>query len=148
MLDRQRDIARASRVAVYGTLKAGLHNHHLLEGAKYLGPDRLSAITLYDLGPFPGALLMPSAGAYVEVYLIDAEQLNRLDYLEGYQPKSPSSGLYNRTIISTHYGGAWVYLYNDSACHHQIVSSGNWRPSLYRSESTKYSPRRSNNVSN
>lgn len=132
MADLNRDIARAPRVAVYGTLKAGLHNHHFLAGAHYLGPDRLSAVTLYDLGPFPGALLEPSAGSYVEVYAIDAEQLNRLDYLEGYQPQSPSYGLYDRTIITTHYGGAWVYLYNDPTCHHPRVSSGNWRPSLRR----------------
>src|SRR5690606_38662821 len=38
-------------VVVYGTLKRGMCNHHLLSGADFLGEDCLHGITLYDLGP-------------------------------------------------------------------------------------------------
>lgn len=46
-------IQRCPRVAVYGTLKHGHRNHHWLNGADMLGQDRLTGITLYDLGPYP-----------------------------------------------------------------------------------------------
>lgn len=45
----QRDIQCCPRVAVYGTLKQGCHNHYWLEGATLLGRDRLTALTPYDL---------------------------------------------------------------------------------------------------
>lgn len=43
----QHDIQRCPRVAVYGTLKQGCHNHYWLEGATLLGSDRLTAFTLF-----------------------------------------------------------------------------------------------------
>ncbi len=82
-------IQRCPRVAVYGTLKRGHRNHHWLNGADMLGQDCLCEITLYDLGPYPGAKLTPSAGVIVEVYAIDAERLARLDELEDYLPLAP-----------------------------------------------------------
>ncbi len=63
-------VVRTPLVAVYGTLKHGLRNHHWLEGAEFLGSDRLHRITLYDLGPFPGAKLVPSSGVEVEVFRV------------------------------------------------------------------------------
>ncbi|WP_260579440.1 gamma-glutamylcyclotransferase family protein [Vreelandella populi] len=81
---QQHDIVRCPRVAVYGTLKQDYHNHYWLEGATLLGRDRLTALTLYDFGPYPGAKAESSAGAVVEIYTINAEQLALLDQLEGY----------------------------------------------------------------
>ncbi|MCG6659345.1 gamma-glutamylcyclotransferase [Halomonas campisalis] len=63
-------VARTPLVAVYGTLKRGLRNHHWLEGADFLGSDRLTGATLYDLGPYPGAKSEPSDGVEVEVFRV------------------------------------------------------------------------------
>lgn len=70
------------KVAVYGTLKRGRNNSHLLRQAEFLGTDRLAALTLYDLGPYPGALLKPSEGVSVEVYAVNDPMLEALDVLE------------------------------------------------------------------
>ena len=119
-------IQRCPRVAAYGTLKRGHRNHHWLNGADMLGQDRLTEITLYDLGPYPGAKLTPSTGVAVEVYAINAEQLARLDELEDYLHHSPAKGMYDRRVLTTQYGDAWCYIYNPTVEAISLVSSGEW----------------------
>jgi gamma-glutamylcyclotransferase (GGCT)/AIG2-like uncharacterized protein YtfP len=113
-------------VAVYGTLKRGFNNYFLLECAQFLGVDKLHAITLYDLGPYPGAREEPSQGIDVEVFAVNAEQFELLDQLEGYFENAPEKGLYNRKLLSTRYGSAWVYLYNPTVEGFRKISSGPW----------------------
>ncbi|NOG30551.1 gamma-glutamylcyclotransferase [Halomonas sp. TBZ9] len=122
----QRDIQRCPRVAVYGTLKQGQHNHYWLNGAPLLGNDCLTAITLYDLGHYPGAKAEASAGSVVEVYTINTEQLALLDQLEGYNAHAPKEGLYNRVILTTRHGEAWCYLYNSEVKHEALIENGEW----------------------
>ncbi|MDP4558819.1 gamma-glutamylcyclotransferase family protein [Halomonas meridiana] len=121
-----RSIQRCSRVAVYGTLKHGHRNHHWLNGADMLGQDRLTEITLYDLGPYPGAKLTSSTGVTVEVYAINAEQLARLDELEDYLHHSPAKGMYDRRVLATQYGDAWCYIYNPPVEATSQIKSGEW----------------------
>ena len=121
-----RSIQRCPRVAVYGTLKHGHRNHHWLNGADMLGQDRLTGITLYDLGPYPGAKLTPSTGVMVEVYAINAEQLARLDELEDYLHNSPDKGMYDRRVLATQYGDAWCYIYNPPVEATSQIKSGEW----------------------
>ena len=46
------------RVAVYGTLKKGGHNHRLLNESKYLGKDTTEAkYNFYSLGGFPAVTI-------------------------------------------------------------------------------------------
>lgn len=123
----QLDIQRCTRVAVYGTLKRGHRNHYWLEGAPLLGHDRISAITLYDIGPYPGAKQAPSKGVVVEVYAINAEQLQRLDQLEDYFHQAPDKGVYNRIILTTQHGDAWCYLYNADVEENTQINSGEWQ---------------------
>lgn len=120
------DILECHRVAVYGTLKQGHRNHHWLEGARLLGEDRLTALTLYDLGPYPGAKAVTSSGALVEVYAINARQLGLLDQLEGYADAAPSEGLYNRAVFATQFGKAWCYLYNPEVNGQTKIEGGEW----------------------
>lgn len=122
----QRDIQRCPRVAVYGTLKKGRRNHHWLEAATLIGHDRLDAITLYDLGPYPGAKLTPSSGAVVEIYAINAQQLKRLDELEDYFHDTPHEGVYDRAVLATQHGEAWCYLYNADIDDTKHISSEEW----------------------
>ncbi|WFE71554.1 gamma-glutamylcyclotransferase [Halomonas sp. M1] len=119
-------IQRCPRVAVYGTLKHGHRNHHWLNGAEMLGQDHLTEITLYDLGPYPGAQLTPSTGVVVEVYAINADQLARLDELEDYLHHSPAKGMYDRTVLTTQYGDAWCYIYNPTVDATSLIKSGKW----------------------
>ncbi|MCL5426119.1 MAG: gamma-glutamylcyclotransferase [Gammaproteobacteria bacterium] len=123
----QRDIQRCPRVAVYGTLKQGQRNHHWLEGATLIGHDRLAAITLYDLGPYPGAKLAPSNGSVVEIYAINAQQLKRLDQLEDYFHHAPNEGVYDRAVLATRHGEAWCYLFNANVEEQSKISSGDWQ---------------------
>lgn len=113
-------------VAVYGTLKRGCSNCYLLDQAEFLGVDTLNAITLYDLGPYPAAREEPSQGIDVEVFAVNADQLERLDQLEGYFENEPEKGLYTRKLLSTRYGTAWVYLYNPAVEGFRKISSGSW----------------------
>ncbi|WP_404474241.1 gamma-glutamylcyclotransferase [Vreelandella venusta] len=119
-------IQRCPRVAVYGTLKHGHRNHHWLNGADMLGQDRLTQITLYDLGLYPGAKLMPSTGVVVEIYAINAELLARLDELEDYLHHSPAKGMYDRTLLVTQYGDAWCYIYNPAVEAAPVIRCGEW----------------------
>ncbi|WP_075878614.1 gamma-glutamylcyclotransferase family protein [Vreelandella massiliensis] len=122
----QRDIDRCPRVAVYGTLKQGCHNHHWLEGAILVGHDRLTSLTLYDLGPYPGAKVEASTGAVVEIYAINVEHLALLDQLEGYVTHAPCEGLYDRAVFPTQHGEAWCYLYNAGTQGEMRIEDGEW----------------------
>ena len=114
-------------LAVYGTLKRGFSNHHVMGGARYLGLDRLVQILLYDLGPFPGALLAPSEGIEVEVFRVNASQLARVDDLEEYCAEDPGTGLYTRVQLPTRYGPAWVYLYQGALTSAVCQTAGAWQ---------------------
>jgi len=103
------------RVGVYGTLKRGHSNHGVLAGARYVGRCQVRAITLYDIGPFPGAKLRKSQGVNVEVYDVTDRVFARLDKLEDYKPHAPGAGEYDRRQLETPFGPAWIYLYNPDA---------------------------------
>lgn len=114
------------KVAVYGTLKRGHNNSHLLSRATFLGTDRLTTLTLYNLGPYPGALLKPSDGVSVEIYAVNDPMLEELDVLEDYIPSAPAKSLYLRKRLDTRFGLCWVYIYNQPVTSKQIIASGNW----------------------
>lgn len=114
--------ARAGRrVFVYGTLRAGEGNHHLLRGALYLGTHRTPArYTMLDLGGYPGV----TAGRTRitgEVYAVDPATLAALDRLEEYPH------LYTRVLIPSPYGKTWLYLYRGPRTRRRVVPGGDWR---------------------
>lgn len=121
-------IARTPLVAVYGTLKRGLRNHHWLAGADFLGTDRLTGTTLYDLGPYPGAKPEASRGIDVEVFRVDARLLAGLDRLEDHRVRAPKRGDFERVIHATAYGPAWLYLYNHDVRGCPAIREGGWSP--------------------
>ena len=79
-----------SLIFVYGTLKKGGSNHHLLAGQKFLGAARtIPGFRLYDLGGHPGMIPLPGdqAGVIGEVWEVDAASLAQLDVFEGVAEK-------------------------------------------------------------
>ncbi|MBR9903051.1 MAG: gamma-glutamylcyclotransferase [Gammaproteobacteria bacterium] len=119
-------ITDTPRVAVYGTLKQGFNNAQWLNGATPLGSDVASALTLYDIGPYPGAKWQPSKGVTLEVYRINIDHLAQLDRLEDYRVDAPAQGEYDRQQITTCFGLAWVYLYNPSVVGKPAIVEGGW----------------------
>lgn len=98
---------RPLRVAVYGTLKEGRGNHRCMisAGGTKLGVDTVPATLYKYCGAFPAVSLEPRQQVVVEVY--DVEDMCILDGLEGYP------NFYNRSVISTKYGDAWIYHMKD-----------------------------------
>ena len=114
-------------VAVYGTLKRGCSNHGLLQHSNFVGEDCLTCITLYDLGPYPGAKLQASQGIVVEVFDVDDRRMQLLDELEEYVADAPDQGMYDRQQVMTRFGLAWIYLYNGPVDEASAQRSGSWQ---------------------
>lgn len=110
---------------VYGTLKRGERNHHLVEGAGLLaaGPAELRGFDLYDLEPdgYP-ALVAGSGVVFGELLTLPGEAaLTSLDELEEVDRTPPT---YERVrVVALVQGregdeepvGCWVYLYAKAA---------------------------------
>ena len=96
-----------TQVFVYGTLKSNGHVRGLnkFPGAVIVG----KATTLYpdydmiDLGSFPGVLLQGTSKVVGEVWEVDEDTLKLLDQIEGYPT------FYDRTVVHTTEGKAWMY---------------------------------------
>jgi gamma-glutamylaminecyclotransferase len=109
-------------VFVYGTLLRGDVNHHLISGAEYLGPHRTApCFALYLLGAYPGAVRGGMNAIVGEVYSVDRACLRRLDRLEDY-PR-----LYDRRLLGSPYGRAWIYLYRGPLHDRPMIPGGDWR---------------------
>ena len=114
-------------VAVYGTLRQGQSNHHLLHGKTPLEQGWLEGFQLFDFGSNPAAVRGKSR-LYVEIYSVSADELRRLDALEDYNPNRPARSLYLRETISSPSGApCWIYLYNRPLHHRPIIASGRWQ---------------------
>ena len=109
-------------VFVYGTLLRGEVNHYLLSGAEPLGPHRTEpCYTLFHLGAYPGVAPGGGTAIHGEVYGVDGAGLARLDQLEDY-PR-----LYDRRLIPTPFGRAWIYLYRGRLADRPVIPGGDWR---------------------
>jgi len=109
------------KVFVYGTLKKGRGNHHLLSQSKFLGTaETLPQYTMVSLGAFPGVIENGITQIQGEIYEVNAEQLVRLDRLEGHP------NFYRRDEIETSEGKAWIYLLPPEYLQHTRIASGEW----------------------
>ncbi|MFP4076405.1 MAG: gamma-glutamylcyclotransferase [Halochromatium sp.] len=109
-------------VFVYGTLLRDEVNHGLLREAEFVGAHRTEPrFTLVRLGAYPGLLPAGRTAVAGELYRVDNAGLKALDRLEDY-PR-----LYDRRLLATRFGPAWVYLYRGSARDRQPIPSGDWR---------------------
>ena len=96
------------RIAVYGTLRVGFHNHSLLivsTGTDYLGMRKIKGyILVCDTIPYA----VHSEGDYVvaEIYDVTKDVLDEIDVLEGHP------NWYKREKIDE--DGTEMYIYRDS----------------------------------
>jgi len=123
-----------NKVAVYGSLRKGLHNHGCLRNSKQVATGTVEGFGLYSLGSYPA---LSQHGEHnntvVEVYEVSEATMHGLDALEGY----PS--YYNRMVcpITTEDGttvDAWVY-YIQEEITGPLVASGDWK-SYYTNRSS------------
>jgi gamma-glutamylaminecyclotransferase len=109
---------------VYGTLRHGFPNHHLLEGAAFLGRAKtVEKYSLYAEG-IPYVTRDGAISAVVgEVFEVDTETLERIDRLEGHPH------WYRREIIQVVIDGGteiWAWLYFSSSPRGKLVESGDY----------------------
>jgi gamma-glutamylcyclotransferase (GGCT)/AIG2-like uncharacterized protein YtfP len=109
-------------VFVYGTLRHGQSNYHLLDGKTVSElPGSIGNVALYALPEYPMLTDGPSV-VRGELMTLDSRQyrsiLSSLDFLEGYAPGNPvDQNTYNRlerivTLDNGSQARAWVYLGN------------------------------------
>lgn len=118
------------KVFVYGTLRKGEANAFLLNGTTCLGVCCLqSGFSLFDLGSYPAAIADARGPELVgEVYEITAETLQALDVLE----ECPV--LYDRELVMTSFGEAWIYTYNGSLVNIPRLNHGDWCLAKHRED--------------
>ncbi|EHD20272.1 MULTISPECIES: gamma-glutamylcyclotransferase family protein [Brenneria] len=107
------------RIIVYGSLRRKQGNSHWMTNAQWLGDCRLDGFELYDLGHYP-AVVPGNGEIYCEVYRISSSILAELDALkrDGHE--------YQRELIATPLGNAWIYLYKHSVAGLPRIASGDW----------------------
>jgi gamma-glutamylcyclotransferase (GGCT)/AIG2-like uncharacterized protein YtfP len=107
----------------------GLHNHRLLDGARFIAEDRTRPVfTICDLGSFPAMVDGGETAVVGELWEVDATTLARLDALEGH-PR-----WYRRTpiVLVTRRHAETYLLPRDSLAGKPTVPSGDWRDWLAR----------------
>lgn len=91
-------------VFVYGLLKEGYKGHVAMEraNARYVGEHTTEdKYFMYDLGAYPGVVYGGVTAIKGEVWEVDL--LSPIDRYEGYPYN------FDRTLIETPYGPAWMY---------------------------------------
>jgi gamma-glutamylcyclotransferase (GGCT)/AIG2-like uncharacterized protein YtfP len=109
-------------VFVYGTLRTGEENHALLTGSVNLGMATTAGkFTMLDMGDYPAVINHGNHAIVGEVYMVSRETMAKLDVLEEYPD------YYQRMMISTPYGDAWIYVLEKSPDQKpNEVKSGDW----------------------
>ncbi|WP_408009693.1 gamma-glutamylcyclotransferase [Pseudalkalibacillus sp. A8] len=118
-------------VFVYGTLRKNECNAHMLGNAKCISSDAWVHGTLFDTGfGYPAITLVDSGKVYGEIYQVKAEDLPKLDELEGYKG-TDTDNLYERKncLVMTEGGPVEVIIYtvdhNPDLCK-KVIGSGDW----------------------
>ena len=116
-------------VAVYGTLRDGQGNHHILYGLPY-DNDVVRGYKMYSLGGFPYVVHTgdDEDQVQVEVYKVpDESTAYRLDGLEGYCPERGYTNFYDRTIVTTEQGRTVnMYFFHEADESDPVVPLGDW----------------------
>ncbi|MCA0988709.1 gamma-glutamylcyclotransferase family protein [Guptibacillus algicola] len=117
-------------VFVYGTLRKGESNHHVIEGATLLEEYSWTSGALYDTGAgYPAMFGSSEHVVYGEIYEVDDTYLSRIDVLEGFQ-EGRSANLYDRVIQTVHSKektyDAITYIMKTRSSSFGQIDSGDW----------------------
>lgn len=126
------------KVFVYGTLKRGYWNNHLLQSSQFIGSAVVRG-ALYSLGGIPGMKEHDHDGntydVMGEVWIVNDATLTRLDHLEGYTPERHDEDIHtyrrqNVTDVVT--GDTYhAYFYQRGVDRNRIITNGNWEGTNY-----------------
>ena len=109
------------KLFVYGTLKRGFHNAYYLRDARFLGEFTTDPVySMYHFGSYPAVSEFGRTAITGEVYEISTLQLASIDRLEWYPD------FYQRLVIETSFGEAWMYVVSDQLCVEKITTNGSW----------------------
>lgn len=115
--------------AVYGTLKRGYGNNHLLRNAKFIGEHTTEPnYTMYGKGcGFPIVGTHGNTAIKCELFeTTDPETVRMVDSLEGFRGvKGSPNNWYDRITINTKHGPAEMYVMHNER-NSPIVESGEW----------------------
>lgn len=124
-VQRKDDDDEVSMVFVYGTLKRSFGNHRTMMKAngRFVGEHTTDpSFTMVSLQSYPAVIEGGNTSIVGEVFEVDT--IYPLDVLEGF----PS--FYNRVLIDTPYGPAWMYVLaraHENIKHYTRVVDGVWR---------------------
>lgn len=119
------------KIAVYGTLRRGGSNNHLMRGSNYLRQSKITG-AFYHLGWFPGLCLTGprdyrARPVVVDIYDVPEGDIPALDRYEGFVPGKPDQSLFNRVTATTVDGEEVnVYVYNYDLSDDYLCNSGDW----------------------
>lgn len=110
-------------VAVYGSLRAGLHNSRLMSSSTPLSVEAIMGFKMYSLGSFPIVYRDTEDNGIitVEVYDVPDQDMRSLDGLEGHP------NWYKRELVPTSQGDAWLYIMQDGYGDAAHVEHGDWK---------------------
>ena len=110
-----------NRVFVYGTLKRGQRNFYYLRAAEFVGTfstDPIFSMVAFD--DYPAVCEQGRHTIHGEIYHISDPQFRLLDELERYPD------YYQRIVIPTDYGDAWMYIVKVELCQGKEMIPGSW----------------------
>ncbi len=124
-------------LAVYGTLRRGDRNHHLLGESPYLGSGEVEGVLRHvpaaPTRPYGFPVLLPAAAGRVtvELYrLARPELMVALDKLENYDPAREAESEFLRRTVRVFDGPvdeAEVYVYNGpTEVLGDVIGGGDW----------------------
>lgn len=122
------------KIAVYGTLCRGYQgNIKYLKDAEYLGSfDTKPEFNMYDLKHYPGVVKNGNTSIRMEVFEVKNSMISVFDKIEGYSEnkKMSQQNVFERSLIMTPYGEAYVYLYanlKNNVNTPKTVDCGDWQ---------------------
>lgn len=121
-------------VFVYGTLRKHEANHHFLKEARCISQQCWTHGILYDTGNGYPAMVSGGQRVYGELYEVTAEQLKRLDILEGYKGVGRDNHYERSTqVIHTDFATseAYVYVYSQPIRDFKEIRFGDWKCHRY-----------------
>lgn len=116
-------------VAVYGSLRKGMGNHRLLDNndSVHLSTERISGFEMYQYGGSYFPFIRHGDGEItIEVYAVSSMVMRRLDMLEGYDENNKYGGFYNRELVQTSKGQAYIYFIDQDPGRNVRVQHGDW----------------------